>query len=89
LPIWNSERCEPKGNQRIPPSSESNGRSENKAGFKEISGTADDLGESPKSKFTLFGKELIEKEVKKSGNTGRVYLPPNWVGKRVRIIRID
>jgi hypothetical protein len=89
LPIWNSERCEPKGNQRIPSSSENNGRSENIAGFKEISGTAGDLGKSPKCKFTLFGKEMIAKEVKKSGNTGRVYLPPNWVGKRVRIIRID
>ena len=89
MSIWNFERREPKGNQRIPPISESNSRSENKAGFKEISGAAGDLGESPKSKFTLFGKEMIEKEVKKSGNTGRVYLPPDWVGKSVRIIRID
>jgi hypothetical protein len=89
MSIWNSEWCEPKGNQRIPSSSESNGRSENEAGSKEISGTAGDLGESPKCKFTLFGIEMIEKKVKKSGNTGRVYLPPNWVGKRVRIIRID
>ena len=89
MSIWNSEWCEPKGSQRIPSSSESNGRSENEAGSKEISGTAGDLGESPKCKFTLFGIEMIEKKVKKSGNTGRVYLPPNWVGKRVRIIRID
>jgi hypothetical protein len=89
LSVWNSERCEPKGNQRIPSSSESNGRSENEAGSKEISVTADDLGDSPKCKFTLFGKEMIEKKVKKSGNTGRIYLPPHWVGKRVRIIRID
>ena len=89
MSIWSSERYEPKGNQRIPSSSESNGRSENEAGSKEISGTAGDLGESPKCKFTLFGKEMIEKEVKKSGNTGRIYLPPDWVGKSVRIIRID
>ena len=43
----------------------------------------------PKVKFGVFGEEMIEKEVKQSGNTGRVYLPPEWVGKRVKIIRID
>ena len=42
-----------------------------------------------KSKFEVYGVEMIEKEVKKSGNSGRVYLPPDWVGKRVKIIRID
>jgi putative transposon-encoded protein len=42
-----------------------------------------------KSKFEVFGEEMIEKEVKQSGNSGRVYLPPEWVGKRVKIIRID
>jgi len=24
-----------------------------------------------------------------SGNSGRIYLPPDWVGFRVKIIRID
>ena len=89
LPIWNSKRCEPKGNQRILSNSKINSRSEIKADLKGISGTESDLGESPRSKFTLFGKEMIEKKVKKSGNTGRVYLPPHWVGKSVKIIRID
>ena len=42
-----------------------------------------------KSKFEVYGEEMIEKEVKQSGNSGRVYLPPDWVGKRVKIIRID
>jgi putative transposon-encoded protein len=32
---------------------------------------------------------MIEKEVKRSGNTGRVYLPLDWVGKNVKIIRVD
>jgi putative transposon-encoded protein len=32
---------------------------------------------------------MIEKEVKPSGNSGRVYLPLNWVGKQVKIIRVD
>jgi len=42
-----------------------------------------------KSKFEVYGEEMIEKQVKQSGNSGRVYLPPEWVGKRVKIIRID
>ncbi len=42
-----------------------------------------------KVKFEVFGEEMIEKEVKRSGNSGRVYLPPEWVGKQVKIIRID
>lgn len=40
-------------------------------------------------KFEIFGEEMIEKRVKASGNSGRVYLPPDWVGHRVKIIRID
>lgn len=42
-----------------------------------------------KVKFEIFGEEMIEKKVKSSGNSGRVYLPPNWVGHNVKIIRID
>lgn len=45
--------------------------------------------DTPKTRFGVFGEELIEKEVKASGNTGRVYLPLDWVGKHVKIIRID
>ena len=44
---------------------------------------------SNKVKFEIYGEEMIEKEVKLSGNSGRVYLPPNWVGHQVKIIRID
>lgn len=40
-------------------------------------------------KFEIYGEEMIEKIVKSSGNSGRVYLPPNWVGHNVKIIRID
>jgi len=42
-----------------------------------------------KVKFEVYGEEMVEKLVKQSGNCGRVYLPPDWVGKRVKIIRID
>ncbi|MCG6536597.1 MAG: DUF2080 family transposase-associated protein [Syntrophales bacterium LBB04] len=41
------------------------------------------------AKFEVFGEEMNEKEVKQSGNSGRVYLPPEWVGKQVKIIRIN
>jgi hypothetical protein len=57
--------------------------------LKEISGKPDNPGKSPKAKFGVFGKEMIEKKVKPSGNSGRVYLPSDWVGKHVKIIRID
>lgn len=39
-------------------------------------------------KLEVYGEEMIEKVVKQSGNSGRVYLPPNWVGSRVKIIRL-
>lgn len=42
-----------------------------------------------KVKFEIFGEEMLEKEVKLSGNSGRIYLPPEWVGKHVKIIRTD
>ena len=45
--------------------------------------------DSKKVKFEIFGEEMLEKEVKLSGNSGRVYLPPDWVGKHVKIIRTD
>jgi hypothetical protein len=56
---------------------------------REISGNSEDSGTSPKAKFSFFGEEMIEKEVRPRRNTGRVYLPPDWVGKLVKIIRID
>ena len=49
-----------------------------------------DIDPAPtKVKFEIYGEEMIEKKVKSSGNSGRVYLPPNWVGHNVKIIRID
>lgn len=38
-------------------------------------------------KFQVPGWEMLAKEVKQSGNSGRIYLPPTWVGKRVKIVR--
>ena len=30
------------------------------------------------TKFEVYGQEMLEKIVKKCGNSGRIYLPPNW-----------
>ncbi len=46
-------------------------------------------GINVKVKFEVYGEEMIEKKVKLSGNSGRVYLPPDWVDHQVKIIRID
>jgi putative transposon-encoded protein len=47
--------------------------------------------EMPKSKvkFEVYGEEMLEKVVSLSGNSGRIYLPPDWVGHQVKIVRID
>ncbi len=42
-----------------------------------------------KVKFEFYGEEMLEKNVKISGNSGRIYLPPDWVGHRIKVIRID
>jgi putative transposon-encoded protein len=39
--------------------------------------------------FSLYGEEVVQKTVTASGTCGRVYLPLGWVGKRVKIIRVD
>ena len=44
---------------------------------------------SNRVKFEIYGEEMIEKRVKSRGNSGRVFLPPNWVGHKVKIIRTD
>ncbi len=41
------------------------------------------------SRFEVWGEEMLEKVVARSGSSGRVYLPPDWVGKRVKVIRVD
>ena len=40
-------------------------------------------------KFKLYGEEVVNKIVSASGKCGRIYLPLGWVGKRVKIIRVD
>jgi len=40
-------------------------------------------------KIELTGFEMLEKQVNKSGNSGRVYVPIEWVGKRVKIVLVE
>ncbi|CAO0821529.1 hypothetical protein DFAR_2460004 [Desulfarculales bacterium] len=37
-----------------------------------------------KAKFEVYGEEMIEKEVKPSGNSGRVYLPRSGLARTSR-----
>ena len=41
------------------------------------------------TKIQLIGFEMLEKKVNKSGNSGRVYVPIEWIGKKVKIILIE
>lgn len=41
------------------------------------------------TKIELTGFEMLEKVVNKSGNSGRVYVPLEWVSKRVKIILVE
>jgi len=42
-----------------------------------------------KTKCEVFGEEILEKTVTKSGKSGRVYLPLEWLGKTVKVIRLN
>lgn len=42
-----------------------------------------------KVKFEVYGHEMIEKVVRASGNSGRIYILPDWVGHKVKIIKVD
>ncbi len=42
-----------------------------------------------KTKIQLTGYEMLEKIVNKSGNSGRVYVPIEWIGKKVKIILLE
>lgn len=33
--------------------------------------------------------QIIEKTVKPSGNSGRVYVPIDWVGKKVKVVLLE
>ena len=39
--------------------------------------------------FHVRGYELIIKRVTDATTTGKVYLPKDWIGKRVKIVRME
>jgi len=41
------------------------------------------------TKIEVNGYEMLEKQVNQSGNSGRVYVPVEWIGKRVKIILLE
>ena len=42
-----------------------------------------------KINLEVYGEEMVDKVVRASASSGRVYLPPDWDGRRVKIIRLD
>ncbi len=38
-------------------------------------------------KFEIYGEEMLVKTVNSSGNSGRVYLPPEWIGTKVKVVK--
>ena len=43
---------------------------------------------SDKTEFVNQGYEQLVKIVRVSGNTGRVYVPFAWIGRKVAVIRL-
>lgn len=38
---------------------------------------------------TIKAYQVIEKTVKPSGNSGRVYVPREWIGKKVKVFLLE
>jgi len=43
----------------------------------------------PGMKIEIEAYQVIEKIVKSGGNSGRVYVPVDWIGKRVKILLME
>jgi len=42
-----------------------------------------------KMKIEIDAYQVVEKTAKSSGNSGRVYVPIDWVGKKVKVLLIE
>jgi putative transposon-encoded protein len=38
---------------------------------------------------TVRAYQVLEKTVKESGNSGRVYVPKEWVGRKVKVMLLE
>jgi putative transposon-encoded protein len=47
------------------------------------------MGLEKEMEVTFKAFQVVEKLVKPSGNSGRVYVPKEWIGKRVKIFLIE
>jgi putative transposon-encoded protein len=45
------------------------------------------MGLEMEIKITAY--QIVEKTVKQSGNSGRVYVPVEWVGKKVKVALLE
>ncbi len=39
-------------------------------------------------RMEVYGEEIVERRVCRTNKVGRVYLPLEWVGKRIKVIRV-
>ena len=37
----------------------------------------------------MEGFEVVEKKAKVGGNSGRIYVPKHWIGKKIRAVLIE
>jgi putative transposon-encoded protein len=40
-------------------------------------------------KISMEGYEVVEKVADQGGNSGRIYVPKHWVGKKIRAVLIE
>lgn len=50
---------------------------------------SDQISAEKPMRVEIEGYEAIEKIVKPGGNSGRVYVPIDWLSCRVKVIRLD
>ena len=39
--------------------------------------------------MTIEGREILDKIPRLGGNSGRVYVPKAWIGKKVKVVLLD
>lgn len=39
--------------------------------------------------YQIKGYEVIIKTVTEAGTSGKIYLPVSWVGKKVKVVRVE
>jgi putative transposon-encoded protein len=44
---------------------------------------------NPSMEVKLEAYQVVEKVVKASGNSGRVYVPKEWIGRRVKVLLLE